>query len=96
MIRKKKKRLFYFFGLSNCFFFAWYMWFTRGGYCTIRKSRHITGLHWMWSPKNSFIKPRWVHYEPLKPKKEWYLAIFHKLLYKGKIVRGDKFFAADY
>ena len=94
-MRKKKRRLFYFFGLSNCFFFAFYMWITRGGYCSIRRSMHITGWHWVWEPPTR--KHRRVHYEPKKAKEKWWLAIFHKLLYKGVIKRNDdKFIESHY
>lgn len=93
MTIRKRRRYFYFFGMSNCFFFAFYMWITRGGYCSIRKSRHITGWHWLWSPATK--KHRYVHYEPINPKPEWYKAAFHKLLYKGKILRNDNKFLQD-
>lgn len=69
---------------SNCFVFAAWLWITRGGYFAVRKSRHIAGWHWLWSPD---LK-RWLHYEPLDvkglPGDCW-----RKLLYRGRIKRGD-------
>lgn len=74
---KKRKR-------SNCFVFAAYLFVTRGGYIAMRKSRHITGWHWLWSPD---LK-RWVHYDPMFPK-NLPAAMWHKLWYHGRIRRGD-------
>ena len=79
-MRKKRIR----FKKHNCFFFAWYMWFTRGGYCAIRKSRNVAGWHWLWSPD---LK-RWIHYEPMHPE-GFPKVIIHKLWFKGYIKRGD-------
>jgi hypothetical protein len=69
---------------SNCFVFAWWLYFTRGGYCALRRSRHIAGWHWLWSPD---LK-RWIHYEPNHSKPMPY-AIWHKVWYHGKVKRGD-------
>lgn len=69
---------------SNCLFFAIYCWWRRGGYVAFRRSRHIGGLHFLWSPD---LK-RWVHYGPISPQKMPY-ALIHKLWYRGKIKRGD-------
>jgi hypothetical protein len=77
---------------SNCFVFAWWMFFTRGGYIAVRKSRHITGFHWLWSAD---LK-RWLHYEPIKPKKLPYV-IWDKLWFHGRIKRDDKeYYASNY
>ena len=71
----------------NCFVFAWYCYWTRGGYCALRKSRHIAGWHWLWSPPTK--RHRWVHYEPLAPKAGCWAAALHKVWYRGRIRRGD-------
>ena len=60
------------------------MWWRHGGYFCVRRSRHIWGWHWLWSPD---LK-RWVHYEPLMPK-EMPAAMWDKLWYEGRIKRGD-------
>jgi hypothetical protein len=65
--------------------FAWSLYFRRGGYCALRKSRHIAGWHWLWSPD---LK-RWLHYVPLEPKRDWLGACLHKFWYRGRIQRGD-------
>lgn len=70
---------------SNCFLFAAWLWATRGGYFAVRKSRHITGWHWLWSPDLR----RWVHYEPLHPLSGWRAAL-NKLWYRGYVKRGDR------
>ena len=69
---------------SNCFLFAFWLFWTRGGYWCVRRSRHITGWHWLWSPD---LKT-WLHYEPLRPKR-MPQAAWHKLWYHGRIKRGD-------
>jgi hypothetical protein len=70
---------------SNCFFFAFWKFLTQGGYWAVRKSRHIWGWHWLWSP--DLIT--WYHYSPLKPKK-LPCALWDKFWYKGEIKVGDK------
>lgn len=72
---------------SNCFFFAFWMWATRGGYFAVRRTRHMSGVgwHWLWSRD---LK-HWLHYEPDDPK-ELPAAIWHKVWYKGRVVRGDR------
>ena len=69
---------------SNCFLFALWLFWTRGGYWACRRSRHIVGLHWLWSPDLR----TWLHYEPLAPKRLPH-AVWHKLYYEGRIRRGD-------
>jgi len=71
---------------SNCFFFAFWLWCTRGGYLAFRPSRNITGIHWLWSPdlKN------WLQYSPKEPKKTFWAAALHKIWYEGRVHRGDK------
>ena len=61
------------------------LWLTRGGYVAMRRSRHITGIHWLWSKDTK----RWVHYTPIRPKDQLVFAAFHKLWYRGKIQRDD-------
>lgn len=71
---------------SNCFIFAWWLYWKKGGYIALRKSRHLSGWgwHWLWSPNLRV----WIHYVPREvmpvPR-----AFLHKLWYHGKIVRGD-------
>ncbi len=71
----------------NCFLFAWWLFVTRGGYCSIRRTRPpITyGWHWLWSPDGR----RWLHYEPVKRKEHWWSAAIHKLWFVGRIRRYD-------
>lgn len=69
---------------SNCFVFAVWMYWTRGGYLVVRPSRHIVGWHWLWSP--DLI--RFLHYSPLAPQ-PMPRAMWHKLWFRGRIVRGD-------
>jgi hypothetical protein len=70
---------------SNCFFFAFWLFWTRGGYLAFRRSRNITGIHWLWSPdlKN------WLQYSPIEPKKNFFAAMIHKIWYHGHILRSD-------
>lgn len=70
---------------SNCFFFALWMFITRGGYWSCRRSRHIWGLHWLWSRDGV----HWIHFEPIKPQ-PLPKAIWHKLWYIGRIKHGDE------
>ena len=62
------------------------MYFTRGGYCALRRSHHIFGWHWLWSPDLR----RWVHYQPIAPRKGFFRAALHKVWYEGRVVRGDR------
>jgi len=73
---------------SNCFLFAlvaWWRWRKRGGrvYWWVRDSDHIAGWHW-----GVEYRGRKVHYEPLQPR-PLPMALWHKLWYRGRIVRGD-------
>lgn len=61
------------------------MWWKHGGYVAMRTSRHITGFHWLWSKD---LK-RWIHYEPIKPKQNFFSASLHKIWYKGTIRCSD-------
>jgi hypothetical protein len=80
---------------SNCFFFAWYLYFFRfpgKGYCALRPSRHFIGMHWVWIPfkqhrRNSIVT---IHYHPINPKCECLLAAFDKLWYNGRIRTYDE------
>jgi hypothetical protein len=75
---------------SNCFVWAFVVWIKlvrRGerAYLCWRISDHITGLHWLvWHPRYR----RWIHYEPMTPKR-LPAAAWHKLLYHGRVKRGD-------
>ena len=72
---------------SNCFFFsarAWWRWRKRGAYWCVRNSRNIAGWHW-----SVHYRGRFIHYEPLEPRKTWLRAAIHKLWYEGTIKRGD-------
>lgn len=71
---------------TNCLFFALWLWITRGGYLVVRKSRHVTGWHWLWSRDS---RMRLIHYEPILPK-ELPPVLWHKIWYQGRIKRGDK------
>jgi len=72
---------------SNCLVFAaraWWRWRKQGAYFALRRSRHISGLHWLVNHRG-----RWVHFEPVRPKAAWWLAVFDKLYYRGRIRRSD-------
>jgi hypothetical protein len=72
---------------SNCFFFAfhaWWRWRKRGAYWWLRESRHIAGWHW-----GVHYRGRFIHYEPVAPKPQWWRASLHKIWYHGTIKRGD-------
>jgi hypothetical protein len=72
---------------SNCFFFAWWLFWTRGGYCSIRRVRPPLpfGWHWQWSPDSR----HWLHYEPVDRKTTLLSAALHKLWFVGRIRRYD-------
>jgi hypothetical protein len=72
---------------SNCFVFAlvaWWRWRKRGAYWWLRESRHIAGWHW-----GVHYRGRFIHYEPVAPRRGWLSAAMHKVWYRGVIKRGD-------
>lgn len=72
---------------SNCFFFAWWMFAHRGGYCTLRRCQTFPGFHWLWIPPDRNPR-RWLSYAPFMHK-DSVRATAHKLWYSGRIYRGD-------
>lgn len=51
----------------------------------VRSSDHIAGWHWGWESRDR----RYVlHYEPLEPQ-PMPAAIWHKIWYRGRLMRGD-------
>jgi len=73
---------------SNCFFFALWLFWTRGGYWACRRTRPplTWGLHWSWSPD----RKRWLHYEPIVRRENFLSATWHKLWFHGRIRRYDE------
>lgn len=72
---------------SNCFFFAVWLFWTRGGYWAVRRVRPPLpfGWHWSWSPD----RRRWLHFEPVARKEKLLPAAVHKIWFVGRIRRYD-------
>ena len=65
----------------NCFIFAIYMWFTRGGYFVIRRAHsNIPYPHFMWKPKKSKNIYHFV------PKDDF---TFPWIVFRGYVRKGD-------
>lgn len=66
---------------SNCFIWAWAMYYRHGGYVAIRQSDHGWWKHRLWSPDRSV----WYAYTPLMLGK----GAGRKLLYRGFVEIND-------
>jgi hypothetical protein len=74
---------------GNCFFasliICWRLRHRRGRWW-VRPSDHIAGWHWGWQSRDCRYT---LHYEPLEPKR-MPAAVWHKVWYRGRLVRGDQ------
>ena len=65
--------------MSNCLFFAIYMFFTEGGFIVLRKSKYMNWSHIMWTRDFKTFS----HYVPIKyPLKFPWIG---KILFKGRV-----------
>jgi len=77
---------------SNCFFFAWWLYFVRmrgQGYCAIRRVHPplSVGGHWVFIP---YRRPmRTLHWQPWQRGDVWWREMIAKIWYAGRIRRYD-------
>jgi hypothetical protein len=86
-MRDAQRRRRWHFKRHNCAAFAFWLWFTRGGYLLWRRTRPPLsfGLHWQWSQD----RRRWIHFEPINRETKWHRAALAKLWFKGRLRRYD-------
>jgi hypothetical protein len=65
---------------SNCLFFAFFRWLTRGGYIVVRQSHYGWWPHFLWSPNL-------IEFEEFEPVREKQNRIFPPLVFRGYIRR---------
>lgn len=73
--------------INNCLFFALRMWWDRGGYLCIRKSRHrhwFLRVHILWHPPEPHT--HFTHFVPDKDD----LGRFPPPLFRGYVKHGDQ------
>lgn len=75
-------------GLSNCLIVALVLWWRRGGYVIVRKSRTTWIPHFMWARSIDGVEI--VEYKPVRPVQHPLLRLLpvHVLLFRGRIRKG--------
>jgi hypothetical protein len=73
---------------SNCLLVALALWWRRGGYLVVRRSRTTWVPHFMWSPSIEQIEI--VEFKPVKPLRGRLARLLpvHVIVFRGRLRRG--------
>jgi len=73
---------------SNCLVVALVLWWRRGGYLIVRKSRTTWVPHFMWARSIEGLEV--VEYKPVRPLRKRLARLFpvHVVLFRGRLRRG--------